>query len=79
MATKKKQRVKLGREIRRATGIKLPLAMYAAKRIIRGDSYDVKYDDRFAPFVKYVPLCGDGCCGTAAYLEGPRGRYQHSL
>jgi hypothetical protein len=39
--------VVLGREIRRKTGLPLPLAMRAAKALLRGDAYKLVTDERF--------------------------------
>jgi hypothetical protein len=78
--TKKKQRTALGRVIRRETGIPFPLAMLAAKKFVAGMAFDLKYDERYDSFVKHENVCGDrDCCGTEAFLEGPKGRYDRRL
>lgn len=74
MATMKDQARAKGREIRRETGIPLPLAMLAGKRIVRFRVNDIMNDLRFAAFVSRRALCGDvSCCGTIPVLTGPKG------
>ena len=78
--TRKKQRTALGRVIRRETGIPFPLAMLAAKKFVSGSRTDLKFDERFTPFVRHFDICGDKwCCGTEAFIVGPKGRYESSL
>ena len=73
--TKKKKRVRLGKKIRAATGLPLPLAMLAARWLYRFDTYNLLRDPRFAGLVTVRPLCGDGCCGQEYALNGKRGKY----
>ena len=47
--TNKKRRHKLAKEIRKATGLKLPEAGMVARKIVKGDYC---FDDKF-PFVSY--------------------------
>lgn len=77
--TKKDEARAKGREIRRKTGIPLPLAMLAGKKIVRGKSHEISRDSRFADFLRYVPGCGDGCCSGYSELEGPKGDYPMPL
>ncbi len=49
--TKKKKRMRLGREIRRKTGISFPLAMVAARALVRGDAHKIATDKRFANLI----------------------------
>ena len=49
--TLKRRRVSLGREIRRKTGLPLPLAMRAARALLRGDAYKLVTDPRFENLV----------------------------
>ncbi len=73
MTMKDRARAK-GREIRRLTGIPLPLAMLAGKRIVRNRSFDIHTDERFKEYVKARQLCGDGCCGYTYTLVGKKGQ-----
>lgn len=73
--TKKKARVRLGKKIRAATGLPLPLAMLAARLLYRFDTYALLRDPRFAGLITSYPLCGAGCCGFEHTLNGKRGKY----
>jgi hypothetical protein len=80
----KKQRRKLGKEIRSKTGVDLPIAMRVAKLIIRNGSaavYDIPYLKLLEgsnAHVRDVPFfCGFECCGREyAELVGPKGSYR---
>lgn len=86
--TAKKQRIQLGKKIRKATGLKLPIAMRAAKLIHRGDGIVMVYgrrtpDNEWRVPVEFIGLvehsyfsCGPACCGSNGYkLIGPKGEY----
>jgi len=61
-----------GRKIRRETGIPLPLAMLAGKRLVRGRSYELIHDARFDGMIKEIHTCS--CCGPEGHsLFGPKG------
>lgn len=73
--TFKKERVILGKEIRRATGLTLPLAMKAAKLIHRRAGYSLMCAEVFT--VEVESSCGnEGCCMDNRFLVGPKGRHQ---
>lgn len=69
MTTKKEAR-KVMRNIRKATGLPLPLAANAARKIVTGMTYDIPRN-----IVEYGGGCGDpGCCGEYPVgIEGPKG------
>lgn len=74
--TKKKAARNLGKHIRSATGVPLPVAMQAAKLIVRSRAYELRYTDKsvFVGFIKYDIFCE--CCGPENWrIEGPRGDY----
>jgi hypothetical protein len=73
--TRKKYRCNLGKKIRQATGLTLPLAMKAAKWIERHDGGALRRSDSHQ--VEYESECGvEGCCMNNKFLIGPKGRYQ---
>lgn len=77
--TRKRKAQKLGKEIRKATGIKLPVAMRAAKFIIQNRAFELKYAEITRPFVRSLPFkCGWECCGESGNMEifGPKGTFQ---
>lgn len=74
--TKRKARVKLGKAIRKATGLPLPLAMLAARKVYRHEVAALLSDLRFAGFISRYALCGDGCCGYGYLLAGKSGEYR---
>ena len=74
--TKKKYRRDLGKRIRRATGVPLPVAMQAAKLIASDRTYDLKLGDRalFTGWIKSDVFCT--CCGPENWrIEGPKGEW----
>ena len=72
MATLKAQGRTLGKLIRRETGLPLPIAMRAAKLIVRGRQWDISDEIRLPRWFG----CGPDCCGFAGYkLVGPRGEW----
>lgn len=72
MATFKSQGRKLGKLIRKETGLPLPIAMRAAKLIVRGRVWDIVSEHRVPRFFD----CGPDCCGFKGYvLSGPKGEY----
>lgn len=74
--TSKKRRRNLGKTIRQATGLLLPVAMRAAKFIDRGDRYEVLSHPLTESHVKVIRFSCD-CCGIEGYaLTGPRGDYK---
>ncbi len=73
MSVKSKGR-RLGRMIRRITGLPLPTCMGIGKMVAQGkDEYDI--EQKFpAHFTRSMWRCGDGCCsGSKFALKGPRG------
>lgn len=74
MATLKRMRVKLGKAIRRQTGLKLPVAMRAAKLIAGFRAYEMDSSEMFTIRKHY---CGDGCCYLGAEIVGPKGSYEY--
>lgn len=75
--TKRKARIKLGKQIRKATGLPLPLAMLAARKVYRFEGFTLLSDPRFAGFIARRPLCRyDGCCGYSYILAGKSGEYR---
>lgn len=77
MTIKKQARAK-GKEIRRITGLPLPVCMRAAKLIVRDRRYDILGKKIFNEHVTSVPFwCGYECCGTKGYiLVGPKGEFE---
>ena len=86
--TAKKRRQKLGKKIRKETGLPLPTAMRAAKLIDRGDGVTMVYgtrtpDNEWRVPVMFIGLithsyfsCGPTCCGSNGYkLNGPKGSF----
>ncbi len=74
MPTLAKQSKKLGKAIRKATGIPLPNAMTYAKKLVRNDGY-VILNKEFVHSIR-VELCGDGCCTEYRNkIIGPKGEY----
>jgi hypothetical protein len=73
MATLKAQGRTLGKLIRKETGLALPLAMRAAKLIVRGREWDISSELRFPRYFG----CGPECCGFEGWvLRGPKGDYK---
>lgn len=73
--TSTKSRVRrMGRNIRRATGAPLPIAMQIAKILEKSGSRALNYSG-FSSHLEYRDLCGDpGCCGSEVYaISGPKG------
>lgn len=72
MSVKSKGR-RLGKAIRRATGLPLPEAMGIAKLVVRERQYDALA--KFPDTVKRTETtCSDGCCYTPEYvITGPKG------
>lgn len=68
--TNKDERRNIMRNIRRETGLPLPLAAKAARAIHSGSTYDIPRD-----IVEYGGGCGDpGCCGEYPVgVTGPKG------
>lgn len=77
MATLKKQSYQLAKRIRKATGLKLPIAMLAGKFITRGRGYELRLHPATQEFVKSIMFCcGEECCGWKGFaLVGPKGEY----
>lgn len=75
--TTKKSKMLLGKKIRKETGLPLPLAMRAAKKVYARKAGELLTDPRFAGFVRIREACADGpaCCGYEYYLLGKRGDY----
>lgn len=74
--TKRKARMRLGKQIRKATGLPLPLAMLAARKVYRYEGSTLLSDPRFSGFITSLALCGDGCCGYRYILAGKSGEYR---
>lgn len=77
--TRKKRIRKLGKEIRKVTGIKLPVAMMAAKLIVQERHFDLQYHETTRADVHQLPFwCGWECCGGSGkfQLVGPKGIYK---
>ena len=73
--TFKKERMILGKRIRRATGLKLPLAMRAAKLIHKGAGNALMNVETLT--FAFESDCGtEGCCMNNRFLVGPKGRHQ---
>ena len=75
--TAKKRRMKLGKAIRRETGLPLPVCMTAAKLIDRAREREVETTE-ITRDASHPVRCGDGCCFVARELVGPRGSYRYS-
>lgn len=77
--TYKKQGVKAGKEIRRQTGIKLPLAMRAGKKFVRYQHFELINDPVLASMIEWERGCVGGdpqCdCDSRTYLVGPKGKF----
>ena len=73
--TLKKKRLRLGREIRRKTGLPLPLAMRAAKALLRGNAYGVVTDKRFENLIVGQTTTIDQEEYSSWSLVGKRGVY----
>lgn len=73
--TAKKRRMKLGKVIRRETGLPLPVCMTAAKMIDRDKGEELQWTAATEEFVQSIK-CGDGCCCFGRELVGPRGSYR---
>lgn len=69
--TRKKQARIIGKAIRKATGLKLPIAMRLGKFLSQGRSYDIPQE-----FCSIRIQCGDGCC-QCRELIGPKGTYSY--
>lgn len=78
MATLKIQRRRLGAIIRQQTGLPLPVAMRAAREIMRGNGFDLRTHALIGPFVREITFsCGWECCGLShCELVGPKGEYE---
>lgn len=78
--TIKKSKMLLGKQIRKQTGLPLPLAMRAAKKLYARKHYELFNDSRFAGFISSRAICpdGPGCCGSVHYFVGKRGEYLFS-
>ena len=77
--TKKKMRKKLGQNIRRHTGLSLPVAMQAGKILFNNEGYSAVQaimNHRMTEYVIHSIVCGDGCCRLGYELRGPRGSYE---
>lgn len=79
--TLKKNKMLMGKQIRKITGLPLPLAMRAAKKVYARKGIELLSDPRFEGIVKSRSICpaGPGCCGSQYYLLGKRGDYPFSL
>jgi hypothetical protein len=80
----KKDRVRVGRKIRKTTGLSFPVSMRAAKIILRSGFYELRLALQNQPLLKESPAkvevsyfsCGPECCGSNGYkLIGPKGEY----
>jgi hypothetical protein len=73
--TLKRKRVLLGKKIRKATGLLLPIAMRMGKLILRGTGYEIR--NLYPSLVKLNMFpCGVECCGSNGYkIVGPRGEF----
>lgn len=74
--TNKKRRHKLAKEIRKASGLKLPEAGMVARKIVKGEYY---FDNEKFPFISYE---GEWYCEECKenhhkdiFVNGPKGRY----
>lgn len=77
MLRKKQDRI-LGKKIRKATGIKLPIAMRAAKLINRGfGGFELSLRPLFQDHIETLDNSCE-CCGTnwQWVLTGPKGSYE---
>lgn len=74
--TKKRERARFGRELRKATGLALPVAMSAAKAAMSVGLSKLLAHPNVVAGELYVRGCGLECCGYTCdyFLEGPKGR-----
>ena len=78
MATLKKQGVVIGKKVRAATGLPLPVAMQAGKKIARGNASAFFFSVRAESYTEIARMCADDQCSCKDefFIKGPRGRYQ---
>lgn len=76
--TYKRAGVKAGKAVRRATGLALPLAMRAGKRIVRHDGMALVNNPAFEGLIEWERGCMDPQCDCKDrwFVKGPRGRFQ---
>lgn len=79
---RKKSRILLGKQIRQATGIKLPVAMRAAKLLLKEERDRLFSDPMMAEVISqtYCDNCGWDCSctymsGSKYKILGPRGSW----
>jgi hypothetical protein len=80
MPTLKKQSRTIGKLIRKATGLPLPVCMRAGHKVVRGEGLEVKNASWASEHVKEeIRRCGDGCCVEwDVFLVGPKGMFKVS-
>ncbi len=73
MSIKSKGR-KLGRQVRKETGLPFPIAMRAGKLLARNRMWELSQHETF----QSIPFdCGLECCGPSHYaIVGPKGQYR---
>lgn len=78
MPTLKKQSRAKGKQIRKETGLPLPLCMRAGHKIVRGKGFDIKNLDWAKEHIEEKTIrCGDGCCvNWITSLVGPKGKFK---
>lgn len=66
---------KLGKKLRKETGLALPVCMRAAHLLVRDRGGELKNHPMIGPFIEYAMFpCGMDCCGPRGYqLAGPKG------
>lgn len=75
MATLKARSRAMGRKIRKETGLKLPIAMGIAKRLVRGSFLKSDFPEKLQEVLGYRMFgCGADCCGADPILRifGPK-------
>lgn len=75
----KRKRIKFGKQIRKATGIKLNQAISLAKKILKGESLFVIKYTYADPNILDAVYCE--CCGPGYHnISGPKGKlYQDNI
>ena len=73
--TAKADAVKLGKLIRAQTGLKLPVAQRAARKLVRGKAAELLNNPLFPVQSIRRCHCAECSCRDLHYLCGPRGRW----
>lgn len=78
--TNKRSAAKLGKEVRRATGLPFTVAMRIGKKLSRNFALSVYSDPSFEGMTDWERGCMDPQCNCKDrfYFRGPKGRFQIS-